>query len=45
MLAMQVVSRVRQRYGVKMTLRQLFRGPTVSAIAAAVAQQQQEASA
>ena len=44
MLAMQVVSRVRQRYGVKLTLRQLFRGPTVSAIAAEVAQQQ-EASA
>jgi amino acid adenylation domain-containing protein len=44
MLAMQVVSRVRQRYGVKMTLRQLFRGPTVSAIAAEVTAQQ-EASA
>ena len=44
MLAMQVVSRVRQRYGVKLSLRQLFRGPTVSAIAAEVAQQQ-EASA
>lgn len=42
MLAMQVVSRVRQRYGVKLTLRQLFRGPTVSAIAAEVAQRQQQ---
>lgn len=40
MLAMQVVSRIRQRYGVKLSLRQLFRGPTVSAIAAEVAQQQ-----
>jgi aryl carrier-like protein len=40
MLAMQVVSRIRQRYGVKLSLRQLFRGPTVSAIAAVVAQQQ-----
>jgi amino acid adenylation domain-containing protein len=44
MLAMQVVSRIRQQYGVKLSLRQLFRGPTVSAIAAEVAQQQ-EASA
>lgn len=37
MLAMQTVSRIRQHYGVDLTLRQLFRGPTVSAISAHVA--------
>ena len=36
MLAMQVISRVRQHYEVKLPLRQLFRGPTVAAIAAEV---------
>jgi amino acid adenylation domain-containing protein len=41
MLAMQVISRVRQRYEVKLPLRQLFRGPTVSAMAAEVVRQQE----
>jgi amino acid adenylation domain-containing protein len=40
MLAMQVISRIRQRYEVKLALRQLFRGPTVAAISAEIAQQQ-----
>jgi aryl carrier-like protein len=45
MLAMQVISRIRQRYGVKLALRQLFRGPTVSALAAEITRQQQEVGA
>jgi acyl carrier protein len=36
MLAMQLVSRVQQVFGVKLTLRQVFGAPTVSEIAAAV---------
>ena len=45
MLAMQVISRIRQRYDVKLALRQLFRGPTVSALAAEITRQQQEVGA
>ncbi len=41
MLAMQVISRIRQRYEVKVPLRQLFRGPTVSAIAAEIVRGQE----
>lgn len=36
MLAMQLVARIKQEFGVKLTLRQLFEEPTVAAIAAAV---------
>ncbi len=41
MLAMQVISRIRQRYGVKLALRQLFRGPTVSALATEITRAQE----
>jgi amino acid adenylation domain-containing protein len=36
MLGVQLVSRIRQAFGVKLTLRQLFGGPTVAAVSAEV---------
>ncbi len=42
---MQVISRIRQQYEVKLALRQLFRGSTVTALAAEIMRLQQGADA
>jgi acyl-CoA synthetase (AMP-forming)/AMP-acid ligase II/acyl carrier protein len=41
MLAAQLVAQIRDRFGVSLTLRQLFNAPTVAALASVVAQQTQ----